>query len=832
MKLPFKSLVSILLLLGVVFTGGLVAFYSMTRQRLEAEALLRQMLRAKEVAYLLKPGIVYTGHVAESTAAVVAPVRDSAELERFLQALLSSAPSEAIHGLGVWFEPSAFPGERPALALYAQRVEPGQASVVVTDARESQPGEIREQRWYQQAMEGQGAPVFPEPHHVRDSIYRVHVRALREASGTLVGVIAVDIFIPELHGILQQANAPGGEELLYVTTPRGRIFAYPGKVPLLEWARSQGLTVASLGELTLGDALQYEARQMPGPRRTTKVEVGESGWTVHVSSAESSLFSSIRRFRLAILLLGVAVWTVLLAVPFLVHRTLRVRQLSFALEERRRLHGVLERSERRLREVLETSLDAVVAVDCYQRITEWNVQAERLLGWTKEEAVGRPAFEVLLGPELQQLLARWEVVAPRQRSCATVQRRDGELLPVELSTTIVQSGGMLVRYLFLADITERQRSEEERTRLLSQLQQRSAELQATIDNMVDSVVVSDTSGRITFVNKAGRQFFGEVGSAGLQLSNSYLELFGVRLGADRVPRVEEMPLQRALRGNVVVDADLSFPSPERRRTLHLRANAAPIRDEHGRITGAVSVARDVTDMIELDHLKDEFVRVAAHELKTPVAIMNSYAQLALKSEPKPTTYRKMLDAINRGADRIDRIVRELLDVSQLHLGRLELTEEPLDLRELAEETVANMAAQSTQHHLWVKPGEPIIIRGDRTRLRQVLVVLLDNAVRYSPSGGRVEVRLERHAHEVEVGVSDEGIGIPVERQARLFERFYRAHSGTSHDRGGMGVGLYISREIIFHHGGSMRVSSEEGKGSTFCFSVPYAPQREREDLHS
>src|SRR5262249_33384643 len=151
-------------------------------------------------------------------------------------------------------------------------------------------------------------------------------------------------------------------------------------------------------------------------------------------------------------------------------------------------------------------------------------------------------------------------------------------------------------------------------------------------------------------------------------------------------------------------------APEHRRTLYLRTNAAPIRDEQGLITGAVAVARDVTEMVELDQLKDEFVRVAAHELKTPVAIMKSYAQLALKSQPTPATYRKMLDAINRGADRIDRIVRELLDVSQLHLGQMELTEEPVDLRELAEETVAHMASLSAQHRFSVRAGASVRVR--------------------------------------------------------------------------------------------------------------------------
>jgi signal transduction histidine kinase len=432
-----------------------------------------------------------------------------------------------------------------------------------------------------------------------------------------------------------------------------------------------------------------------------------------------------------------------------------------------------------------------------------------------------------VGPELRSLLERREDAPLHQRVSSVARRHDGELFPVELSATSVSCGEAPVHYVFVADVTARRRAEEERSRLLGELQQRGAELRAIMDNMVDSVVVSDLEGRITFVNKAGRHFFGDVGADGVQLSDSLIARQGLRTGAGLPLRLEEMPLRRALHGNVVVDSDLSIPAPEHRRTLYLRTNAAPIRDEQGLITGAVAVARDVTEMVELDHLKDEFVRVAAHELKTPVAIMKSYAQLALKTEPTPATYRKMLDAINRGADRIDSIVRELLDVSQLHLGQLELTEEPVDLRELAEETVANMASLSAQHRFCVRAGVPVQVQGDRARLRQVLVVLLDNAVRYSPAGGRVEVRLEPHAHEVEVCVSDEGIGIPLERQARLFERFYRAHSGTPNDRGGMGVGLYISREIIFHHGGTMRVSSEEGKGSTFCFSVPYSPRREK-----
>lgn len=845
MKLPVKSLLLLLLLLGAAFTAALGGFYSATRRRLEDEALLRQMLRAREVAYQLKPGITYSEHLAQSVAAVAGLARDDAELERLVQSLLASTPAAALEGIGIWWEPSAFPGRPPPPPHYARRLRPSQDAEVVVEAPRDRLEDLRQQPWYQRSLEAGGAPVYLEPSRLEDSIYRIHARAIPEPSGGMVGLVAVDVFGEPLEAILREANGSGsssgsGEEHLYVTTPGGQLFAHPDAARLREWARAKGLKVERLEDLSLADVRRYEAEH--GPRRTAQVEIGESGWNVHISSAEDALFASLRRFKLAVLLLGVALWAVLLAVPLLVYRTVRVRELSLVLEERRRVHKVLERSERRLRDVLETALDAVLAVDCWGRVVDWNAQAERTFGWKREEVLGRPASETLLagdsagdagvGPELRSLLERREEAPLRRRVDSVARRQDGELFPVELSATSVSSGEAPVHYVFVSDVTERHRAEEERSRLLGQLQQRGAQLRAIIDTMVDSVMVSDLEGRITFVNKAGRQFFGDEGADGVRLSDALIARQGLRTGSGRPLRLEDIPLHRALRGNVVVDADLSIPAPESRRTLYLRTNAAPIRDEHGLITGAVAVARDVTEMVELDHLKDEFVRVAAHELKTPVAIMKSYAQLALKTEPTPATYRKMLDAINRGADRIDHIVRELLDVSQLHLGQLELTEEPVDLRELAEETVANMAPLSARHRFSVRAGAPVQVRGDRARLRQVLVVLLDNAVRYSPSGGRVEVRLEPHAHEVEVCVSDEGIGIPLERQARLFERFYRAHSGTPNDRGGMGVGLYISREIIFHHGGSMRVSSEEGKGSTFCFSVPYTPHREKPEERS
>ncbi|MCL5958116.1 MAG: cell wall metabolism sensor histidine kinase WalK [Chloroflexi bacterium] len=180
----------------------------------------------------------------------------------------------------------------------------------------------------------------------------------------------------------------------------------------------------------------------------------------------------------------------------------------------------------------------------------------------------------------------------------------------------------------------------------------------------------------------------------------------------------------------------------------------------------------------------------------------------------------MLEAISRGSDRIDGIVRDLLDISRLRLGPLELFPERIDLAAMVEEVVDRMALTTTKHRLRVERAEPAVIEGDRDRLEQVMAHLLENAIRYSPKGGDIDVEMVVRDGEAVVSVRDYGLGIPRDRQKHIFERFYRAHTGTPYDYGEMGVGLYISREIITQHGGRMWFESEEGKGSTFYFSVP------------
>jgi signal transduction histidine kinase len=189
--------------------------------------------------------------------------------------------------------------------------------------------------------------------------------------------------------------------------------------------------------------------------------------------------------------------------------------------------------------------------------------------------------------------------------------------------------------------------------------------------------------------------------------------------------------------------------------------------------------------------------------------------------------RRMLEAIDRGAERINRIVEDLVGVSQAFLDVLQLLREAVDLEDLARATAAEMP-HSEMHRIAVRraaPG-PFLVTADLARTRQALRILLDNAIKYSPKGGCIEVVLDRDEAGKEAGISvaDCGVGIPTQGQERIFRLFYRAHTDTPHDYGGMGIGLYMASELIKRQGGRIWFQSREGEGSTFSFTLPLAPE--------
>ena len=213
----------------------------------------------------------------------------------------------------------------------------------------------------------------------------------------------------------------------------------------------------------------------------------------------------------------------------------------------------------------------------------------------------------------------------------------------------------------------------------------------------------------------------------------------------------------------------------------------------------------------------DFVSFVSHELKNPLTSIRGFAQ---QMRRRGEYSAEALDVILVQADRLDRLIDDLLDVSRLEAGRLRLRPRDVDLNVLVGQAVEQARALTRLHALTVVSNGPVVGRWDADRLEQVMQNLLSNAIKYSPDGGEVLVEVGRREDEARVTVSDEGIGIEPDQLERVFERFYRAEDERAHGAQGMGIGLYVTRALVEAHGGRIWAESEAGRGSTFGFTLP------------
>jgi len=228
---------------------------------------------------------------------------------------------------------------------------------------------------------------------------------------------------------------------------------------------------------------------------------------------------------------------------------------------------------------------------------------------------------------------------------------------------------------------------------------------------------------------------------------------------------------------------------------------------------------------EAVHARDIFLSIASHELKTPLATVKGYAELLLcRQSAEASTNerdRRALQTIYEQAVRLHKLIELLLNVSGVQTGQLSIESRPVDLGALARRLVERMRPTLVQHTLELTSSEePLVVAGDEFRLEQVLQNLIDNAIKYSPRGGPVSVRLERRGGQIAIDVCDRGLGIPAEALPELFKRFYRVNRSEGQQISGMGLGLYVTKEVISLHGGTITVESEEGKGSIFTVRLP------------
>jgi two-component system phosphate regulon sensor histidine kinase PhoR len=329
-----------------------------------------------------------------------------------------------------------------------------------------------------------------------------------------------------------------------------------------------------------------------------------------------------------------------------------------------------------------------------------------------------------------------------------------------------------------------------------------------VDALDDGVLLLDGAGRLLVANPAARSWFGLPDD--LRPGLPAQRVLGV-------PQVSALAEQAAeARAPVVGNLTVVFPEP---RTLTMRAFPLADRGPTGRI---VVTLTDITQRRRLEVLRRDFVANASHELRTPVAAVRALAETLLTALPDdPEAGRQFAERIAREAERLDVLARDLLDLSRVERGTLDV--EPVDLVGLAKEVVGGYEDLATERRVRLRSElQQVSMRGDRAQLGLLLSNLLDNALRHTPAKGTVCVRLDAAESRALLQVADTGEGIPARELPRVFERFYRVDKARARQTGGTGLGLAIVRHVAEAHGGTVRVDSELGRGSTFTVALPVA----------
>lgn len=337
-----------------------------------------------------------------------------------------------------------------------------------------------------------------------------------------------------------------------------------------------------------------------------------------------------------------------------------------------------------------------------------------------------------------------------------------------------------------------------------------AEQAVLFESMTEGVIVLDASSRIQVANAAVRQLLDVTMDIRGQ---TVLEAF--RLG-DLNALVERVRKEKA-----GASIEIELPGLAGRT---LEVNVAAVLSPNRRLVQAVIlVFHDLTRLNELEYTRQEFVANVSHELRTPLSLIKGYVETLIEgAKDDPAVASKFLHTILKHTDRLTYLIEDLLILSKLESGREALNFQREEFRPLVERVVEELqtAASSRQIALVNQVPAELKVRMDVNRMHQVLMNLMDNGIKYGRTGGVVTVTARKAGDDlVEVGVQDNGQGIPVEAQDRVFERFFRAEKARSREQGGTGLGLSIVKHIVLSHGGKVWVTSEIGRGSTFYFTL-------------
>lgn len=342
-------------------------------------------------------------------------------------------------------------------------------------------------------------------------------------------------------------------------------------------------------------------------------------------------------------------------------------------------------------------------------------------------------------------------------------------------------------------------------------------LAAIVESSQDSIVTIDLDRNITSWNKGAENLYGYPA----------VEVIGKPLSLVMLPQDIGVLIENVIK----ITHEINVPIYETVR-IHKNGKLAdleialsPVRNAAGVVIGISTIARNITEAKLQDQIKDEFIAVASHELKTPVTSIKGYTQLLVEKfrDARDEVNLVLLAKLDKQVDRLVELINTLLDITKLSAGEMLLHTEQFEVSSLILELVEGLRLISPKHHILFDAAGACPTHADRKLIGRVINNLVSNAIKYSPNGGEILITARQDGAVTKVSVQDFGIGIPEGLAHKIFERYFRVNKSRESTTPGMGLGLYITAQIIHQHGGKLSVESREGIGSTFSFTLPATP---------
>jgi PAS domain S-box-containing protein len=469
-----------------------------------------------------------------------------------------------------------------------------------------------------------------------------------------------------------------------------------------------------------------------------------------------------------------------------------------------------DRARGLLASIVESTDDAIISKDLTGNVTSWNRAAERLYGWTSHEMIGQPVLRIIpseLADEEARILAKVRAGERIEHFRTTRVARNGRRVEVEITVSPVRNaaGAIIGASKVARDLSAREEAERDR-----------ATLAAIVTGSDDAIISKTLEGIVTSWNPAAERLYGY--SADEMVGQSILRIVPVHLYFE-----EEHILSKIRSGERIEHFETTRITRDG-RLVEVSLTVSPVRDSLGRLIGASKIARDISSQREAQRRKDEFLAVLAHELRNPLAPIRNAIALFGQPNTTPAQRERAYAIAERQFQHMSRLLDDLLDVSRLTRGRVELKKQHVELRSLVQQAVdaTRGIIGERGHQLSVAHAdEALFLDADPVRITQVVANLLTNAAKYTDPGGRIALVTSREGPQALIEVSDSGIGFGPDMRNRLFELFSQDKAALSRAAGGLGIGLALVREFVERHGGTVAGDSEgPGKGSRFTVRLP------------